>query len=182
MTTAIEDAIAALCLAKNWIDPGEVPDDALAAIDEALVRLTAEQARVAPGMTDLMVPPETLDAWLDANPLPVSPDRERLARDLEAGAEWIETAFSPDVGETPISKRMREAAAALRSPADGWRPEEQRQMNEALHYAAEGLDMALAMVEEDNFIPNWDYLRSIRVKVKRAMLPIPSPPAEEKTP
>lgn len=49
----------------------------LDAAEARIAELEAEVARLAPGHTDMMVPPETLDAWLDANPLPIpSPPAE----------------------------------------------------------------------------------------------------------
>jgi hypothetical protein len=44
--------------------------EGLARIAELEAEVAALKAKYMPGMTDLMVPPETLDAWLDANPLP----------------------------------------------------------------------------------------------------------------
>jgi hypothetical protein len=40
--------------------------------------------------------------------------------------------------------------------------------------ALAGLNTALGMVEEDNFIPSWDYLREVRARIQSALNP-PTP-------
>ncbi len=119
MTTAIEDAIAAL---KPFARHDGRESHRAAA--KALARLTAEQARFAPGHTDLMVPPETLDAWLDANPLPVPADgwtagaeamREACAI---AAATWLEKQqpYGTDTRRASIGTAAAIRAISIPSP------------------------------------------------------------------
>ena len=75
------------------------------AIPEAAEALAALRSTFAPGHTDLMVTPESIDAFMEANPLDEahstpSPKREEVARVI---SENVEIEFRPGVGGIPRS-------------------------------------------------------------------------------
>ncbi len=184
MTTAIEQAAKALRLASSVIAGQPEYRHTQKAITAALARLADEQARLAPGMTDLMVPPETLGAWLDANPLPVSsPDRERLAQKLD---KWAASGIVADSDRTAFAQ----AAAALRSPADGWRTTltilRAAGWFVAVHndYRLDGKRWTFWLLTHDDgrYVKGEGATDEEALAEAWAKASLPSPPAEEKAP
>src|SRR5882672_12578528 len=118
--SAIDLAAEALRLAKTAIVARLSGNAAINAIDEALAALTAEPA---PGMTDLMVPPETIGPYLDEQSS-VPPDRERVASDLtnfsNGAARRALACQDHEAGQKEwflgLRDRLRKAATLLRQP------------------------------------------------------------------
>ncbi len=149
MTTAIEDAIAAL---KHFARHDGRESHRAAA--KALARLTAERAAVPP-------------------------DRERLAARFD-GPGYV-------LGDV----KCADVAAALRSPADGW-----RDIESAPKDGTRILLFATKWSSDPIFTAHWSCFRDSPEKDNwlddrgsfmdhrepSHWMPIPSPPAEEKTP
>ncbi len=203
MTTAIEQAAEAIV--------GMIPEDALTphlqdeikrAVGEAL---TAERAAVPPDRERLaqhlieladgkMAWSENaveIKALRDAaaalrSPTDVAPARERLAQECADAAENL----SPSRTYW-VSLLLDRVAAALRSPADGWRTIESAPKDGRADFWLEWSDDCAPLNDKPLGQSTWAYEQLFRGKFgcwpgyckATRWMPLPSPPAEEtKTP
>ncbi len=152
MTSAIEQAVEALREASEALTACGFIGSTYSHIDAALARLTAERAAVPP-------------------------DRELW---IFQQADRITDGFSLHDDVRSAIMGALDRAAALRSPADGWRAGAAA-MREACAVKAE----AFTALSSDGF-SSYDIEASYPIKNSIAAairtLPLPSPPAEEKTP
>ncbi len=154
-------------------------------LDRALAeiaRLTAERATVPPDREMLITSlaklgTELMDAEWDAVELindTIDALRSPAPTACEEMARHLLIIAGSGVSLDYDRFILREAAAALRSPADGWR-EGAEAMREACAKSAEHAGFVEAPMEGELWVAN-------RIAAFIRALPIPFPPAEEKTP
>jgi uncharacterized coiled-coil protein SlyX len=112
----------------QWAEDVKIYNARIASLGAEIAALTA---KYMPGMTDLTVAPETLDAWLEGNPLPEDPveltkaHKAAVARIAELEAEVARQAteieFLNDVGDERHAKVIKLEAEIERVATDDLR-------------------------------------------------------------